>query len=59
MDALSQTRSIVYFIITGIAIAILTILSPVYGSQSIMIDLGLVAIYGNECHVHKGYILYQ
>ncbi|KAG0171853.1 NIPA-like protein 3 [Apophysomyces sp. BC1034] len=46
MEALTQTRAIVYFCTTGIAIATLTILSPLYGSSSIMIDLGLVAIYG-------------
>ncbi|KAI9489951.1 magnesium transporter NIPA-domain-containing protein [Zychaea mexicana] len=46
MEALTQTRSLVFFIITGIMITALTILSPIYGSQSIMIDLGLVAIYG-------------
>ncbi|KAI8645103.1 magnesium transporter NIPA-domain-containing protein [Parasitella parasitica] len=46
MEAITQMRSIIYFILTGVAIAILSILSPVYGSSSIMIDLGLVAIYG-------------
>ncbi|KAI8080123.1 magnesium transporter NIPA-domain-containing protein [Gilbertella persicaria] len=46
MEALTQTQSIVYFILTAIAIVALTILSPIYGSSSIMIDLGLVAIYG-------------
>ncbi|KAI7849574.1 magnesium transporter NIPA-domain-containing protein [Circinella umbellata] len=46
MEALTQTRSLIFFIITGIMITALTILSPIYGSQSIMIDLGLVAIYG-------------
>lgn len=46
MDAITQTQSIIYFILTGIAIVILTILSPIHGSSSIMIDLGLVAIYG-------------
>lgn len=48
MEALTETRSLVYFAVTGIAIAALTILSPLYGSRSIMIDLGLVAIYGTE-----------
>ncbi|KAI8378206.1 magnesium transporter NIPA-domain-containing protein [Choanephora cucurbitarum] len=46
MEALTQLQSIVYFILTAIAIVVLTILSPMYGSSSIMIDLGLVAIYG-------------
>ncbi|KAI8336332.1 magnesium transporter NIPA-domain-containing protein [Chlamydoabsidia padenii] len=46
MEALMQTRSIVYFITTGIAIVALTAASPWYGSQSILVDLGLVAIYG-------------
>ncbi|KAI8145259.1 magnesium transporter NIPA-domain-containing protein [Fennellomyces sp. T-0311] len=46
VEALTQTRSLVFFIITGVMIAVLTVLSPIYGSQSIMIDLGLVAIYG-------------
>ncbi|KAF7721161.1 hypothetical protein EC973_005158 [Apophysomyces ossiformis] len=48
MEALTQTRALVYFCATGVATAILTILSPLYGSSSIMIDLGLVAIYGNR-----------
>ncbi|KAI8888111.1 DUF803-domain-containing protein [Backusella circina FSU 941] len=46
MEALTQTQSIIYFILTGVAIVALTILSPLYGAYSIMIDLGLVAIYG-------------
>lgn len=46
MESLTQTQSIIYFAITGIAIAVLSGLSPMYGSRSIMIDLGLVAIYG-------------
>lgn len=48
MEALTQTQSIIYFAITGIAIAVLSGLSPMYGSRSIMIDLGLVAIYGKR-----------
>jgi hypothetical protein len=48
MEALTQTQSIIYFILTGVAIVALTILSPLYGAYSIMIDLGLVAIYGNK-----------
>lgn len=47
MDAITQTQSIIYFILTGITVTILTILSPIHGSSSIMVDLGLVAIYGN------------
>jgi hypothetical protein len=46
MESLTQMQSIIYFILTGIAIITLTILSPIYGTSSIMIDLGLVAIYG-------------
>ncbi|KAI9020214.1 magnesium transporter NIPA-domain-containing protein [Phycomyces nitens] len=46
VEALTQTRSLVYFSLTGAAIMALTILSPLYGTKSIMIDLGLVAIYG-------------
>ncbi|CAO3629288.1 unnamed protein product [Mucor hiemalis] len=46
VESLTQLRSIIYFILTGVAIVTLTILSPVYGASSIMIDLGLVAIYG-------------
>ncbi|KAI9314990.1 magnesium transporter NIPA-domain-containing protein [Dichotomocladium elegans] len=46
VEALTQTRAIIYFAITGVAIAGLSGLSPVYGTRSIMIDLGLVAIYG-------------
>ncbi|KAL0078805.1 magnesium transporter NIPA-domain-containing protein [Phycomyces blakesleeanus] len=46
MEALTQTRALVYFSLTGAAIIALTILSPLYGTRSIMIDLGLVAIYG-------------
>ncbi|KAI9481104.1 MAG: magnesium transporter NIPA-domain-containing protein [Benjaminiella poitrasii] len=46
MESLIQMRSFIYFIFTGIAITTLTLLSPIYGSASIMIDLGLVAIYG-------------
>ncbi|KAI8367607.1 magnesium transporter NIPA-domain-containing protein [Radiomyces spectabilis] len=46
METLTETRSIIYFIISGVAIVTLTIASPLYGKSSIMIDLGLVAIYG-------------
>lgn len=46
MEAITQTQSIFYFVLTGIAIVVLTILSPLHGASSIMIDLGLVAIYG-------------
>ncbi|GAB5587703.1 hypothetical protein Unana1_02603 [Umbelopsis nana] len=46
MEALTQLRSLIYFATSGGLICALTILSPRYGSQSIMIDLGLVAIYG-------------
>jgi hypothetical protein len=46
MESLTQMQSIIYFILTGVVIMILTVLSPVYGASSIMIDLGLVAIYG-------------
>lgn len=50
MEALTQLRSLIYFATSGGLICALTILSPRYGSQSIMIDLGLVAIYGKLCH---------
>ncbi|GAN10562.1 conserved hypothetical protein [Mucor ambiguus] len=46
MESITQMQSIIYFILTGVAIVILTVLSPIYGTSSIMIDLGLVAIYG-------------
>ncbi|ORZ16914.1 magnesium transporter NIPA-domain-containing protein [Absidia repens] len=46
MEALMQTRSIIYFIVTGAAIVTLTAISPWYGAESILVDLGLVAIYG-------------
>ncbi|CAO3587619.1 unnamed protein product [Absidia cylindrospora] len=46
MESLMQTRSIIYFIITGAAIVTLTAISPWYGAESILVDLGLVAIYG-------------
>lgn len=46
MESILKTRSIVYFIITGVAIGVLTAISPWYGAESIMVDLGLVAIYG-------------
>jgi hypothetical protein len=46
VESLTQFQSIIYFILTGVAIVSLTILSPIYGASSIMIDLGLVAIYG-------------
>ncbi|CAO3616769.1 unnamed protein product [Cunninghamella blakesleeana] len=46
MESLAKMRSIIYFIVTGVAIGVLTAISPWYGSESIMVDLGLVAIYG-------------
>ncbi|GAA5809067.1 hypothetical protein MFLAVUS_002470 [Mucor flavus] len=46
VESLTQLQSIIYFILTACAIITLTILSPLYGASSIMIDLGLVAIYG-------------
>ncbi|KAK4517312.1 peroxiredoxin type-2 [Mucor velutinosus] len=46
MESITQMQSIIYFILTGVAIVALTVLSPIYGASSIMIDLGLVAIYG-------------
>ncbi|CAO0796149.1 unnamed protein product [Mucor circinelloides] len=46
MESITQMQSIIYFILTGVAIVTLTVLSPIYGASSIMIDLGLVAIYG-------------
>ncbi|KAI8054784.1 magnesium transporter NIPA-domain-containing protein [Thamnidium elegans] len=46
VESLTQLQSIIYFILTACAIITLTVLSPLYGASSIMIDLGLVAIYG-------------
>ncbi|KAG2209954.1 hypothetical protein INT47_003389 [Mucor saturninus] len=46
VESITQLQSIIYFILTACAIVTLTILSPIYGASSIMIDLGLVAIYG-------------
>ncbi|KAI8979484.1 magnesium transporter NIPA-domain-containing protein [Mycotypha africana] len=46
MQSIRQSQSIVYFVFSIIVLIILTILSPVYGSSSIFIDLGLVAVYG-------------
>ncbi|KAI8982547.1 magnesium transporter NIPA-domain-containing protein [Pilobolus umbonatus] len=46
VESMKQMRAIVYFILTGIFTVILTGASPLYGASSIMIDLGLVAIYG-------------
>ncbi|KAG2219930.1 hypothetical protein INT45_010444 [Circinella minor] len=44
--ALMQPRSIVFYFVTGALIVFLTVLSPKYGSKNILIDLGLVALYG-------------
>ncbi|KAI9253938.1 magnesium transporter NIPA-domain-containing protein [Phascolomyces articulosus] len=44
--ALIQPRSIVFYLISGVLIVLLTALSPKYGSKNILIDLGLVALYG-------------
>ncbi|KAG2175239.1 hypothetical protein INT44_007727 [Umbelopsis vinacea] len=43
---LTSMEAIIYYSITGGLILILTILSPRWGSKSILIDLGLVALYG-------------
>ncbi|CDH60614.1 duf803 domain membrane protein [Lichtheimia corymbifera JMRC:FSU:9682] len=44
--ALMQTRSVIFYAISIMAISILTLLSPMYGARNILIDLGLVAFYG-------------
>ncbi|KAI8142808.1 magnesium transporter NIPA-domain-containing protein [Fennellomyces sp. T-0311] len=44
--ALMQSRSIVFYIISVGLILALTALSPQYGSENILIDIGLVALYG-------------
>ncbi|KAI7874494.1 DUF803-domain-containing protein [Lichtheimia hyalospora FSU 10163] len=44
--ALMQTRSVIFYAISIMAISILTLLSPTYGARNILIDLGLVAFYG-------------
>ncbi|KAI8065925.1 magnesium transporter NIPA-domain-containing protein [Gongronella butleri] len=46
LEAMTQMRAIIYFIVTGVAIMGLTAISPWYGAESILVDLGLVAIYG-------------
>jgi hypothetical protein len=43
---LTSMEAIIYYSITGGLILILTALSPRWGSKSILIDLGLVALYG-------------
>ncbi|CAO3674961.1 unnamed protein product [Umbelopsis ramanniana] len=43
---LTSMEAIIYYSITGGLILILTVLSPRWGSKSILIDLGLVALYG-------------
>ncbi|CDS08928.1 hypothetical protein LRAMOSA10288 [Lichtheimia ramosa] len=44
--ALMQTRSVIFYAISIMAISVLTLLSPMYGTRNILIDLGLVAFYG-------------
>lgn len=58
MESITQLQSIIYFILTGCAIVTLTVLSPIYGTSSIMIDLGLVAIYGKPSWLFKNLIIH-
>ncbi|KAI8341132.1 magnesium transporter NIPA-domain-containing protein [Chlamydoabsidia padenii] len=44
--ALTQIRSLVFYGVTVFIIAVLTLLSPRYGSSNIFVDLGIVAVYG-------------
>ncbi|KAI9312182.1 magnesium transporter NIPA-domain-containing protein [Dichotomocladium elegans] len=44
--ALMQTRSLIFYVVTFSMIAAFTVLSPKYGTKNILIDLGLVALYG-------------
>lgn len=46
VEYLTSMQAIIYYSITGGLILFLTVLSPKYGSTSILIDLGLVALYG-------------
>ncbi|KAI8575880.1 hypothetical protein K450DRAFT_259619 [Umbelopsis ramanniana AG] len=46
VEYLTSMEAIIYYSITGGLILILTVLSPRWGSKSILIDLGLVALYG-------------
>ncbi|KAJ2960749.1 hypothetical protein NQZ79_g3982 [Umbelopsis isabellina] len=45
VEYLTSMQAIIYYSITGGLILFLTALSPKYGSTSILIDLGLVALY--------------
>ncbi|KAH8551482.1 magnesium transporter NIPA-domain-containing protein, partial [Umbelopsis sp. PMI_123] len=46
VEYLTSMEAIIYYSITGGLILVLTALSPRWGSKSILIDLGLVALYG-------------
>ncbi|KAL0078021.1 magnesium transporter NIPA-domain-containing protein [Phycomyces blakesleeanus] len=45
-EALFQTRSLVFYLLTILLILVLSLLSPRHGQKNILIDLGLVAVYG-------------
>ncbi|ORX43017.1 DUF803-domain-containing protein, partial [Hesseltinella vesiculosa] len=46
MAALTHPRSFIFYIVTLVLIIALSLLSPTYGSRSILVDLGIVALYG-------------
>lgn len=46
LDAISQTAFEVYFAVTCVMIVVLMRLSSKYGHKTVMIDLGLVALFG-------------
>ncbi|KAI5806460.1 magnesium transporter, partial [Peziza echinospora] len=46
IDAISQPAFLIYFLITSVMILVLIPLSTTYGSKLILIDLGLVALFG-------------
>lgn len=52
VEYLTSMQAIIYYSITGGLILFLTVLSPKYGSTSILIDLGLVALYGKTIEIH-------
>jgi drug/metabolite transporter (DMT)-like permease len=48
VEYLTSMEAIIYYSVTGGLILLLTALSPRWGSTSILIDLGLVALYGKN-----------
>jgi hypothetical protein len=51
VEYLTSMEAIIYYSITGGLILVLTALSPRWGSKSILIDLGLVALYGKKYNI--------